>query len=248
MERMEKVDEFQRLLTVQFRELVLAIAYLQIGQQSILRMPAEASISLTLAEGLTTEPMSLHELQPHSGSVGLGIAELFQTKVIAAWADLLGALFEFFVQAHLDGRKPFPALKKRTTKVGFSDSVDLVEQVRQGLAADFAFGKYADRIKVISDVLTPSTRGASALSVIRKHVFIRNSTQHHGGRVYAEMLQQLSTRSLNVLDHSGRTLSLREDEAIHLYVPELDCLKSSLFLITNEWREQLATYSNGSNP
>lgn len=245
---MEKVDEFQRLLTKQFQELVLAIAYLQIGEQSVLRMPAEASISLTLAEGLETEPMSLRELQPHSGSVGLGIAELFQTKVIAAWSDLLGDLFEYFIRMHLEGRRAFPVLQKRVTKVKLLDPQDLVEQTCRGLVEDFLFEKYAIRIKIISDVLQSSERGARALSVIRKHVFIRNSTQHHGGKVYGDMLQQLSTKTLDVLNHAGRTLSLREGEAIHLYIPELDSLKSALYLITNEWREQLATYSNGSNP
>jgi len=244
---MEKVDEFQQQLTSYFRELILATAYLQIGEQSIYRLPADASVSLVLAEGVTTEPMYLRELQPHSASVSLGIAELFQTKVIAAWADLLGSLFEYFVQMHLEGRRPFPALSKRTTKVGFSDSVDLVEQVRQGLIADFAFGRYAERIKTIAGTLTPSANTSRALLVVRKHVAIRNSTQHHGGRVYDDMLRELSTRTLDVLDHFGRPLSLQVGEPIHLYIPELDGLKSALFIITNEWREQLATYTNGSN-
>jgi hypothetical protein len=244
---MEKVDKFQRLLTDYFRELVLATAYLQIGEQSISRLPAEASVSLTLADGVTTEPMYLRELQPHSASVSLGIAELFQTKVIAAWADLLGSLFEFFVQMHLEGKKPFPALKKRTTKVGFSDVVDLVDQVRQGLVADFAFGRYADRIKIISDTLPPSKTTSRLLTVVRKHVSIRNATQHHARQVYDDMLRELSTPTLDVLDRSGRTISFRQGQVIELYVPELDHLKSALFIITNEWREQLAAYTNGSN-
>lgn len=244
---MEKVDEFQQLLTNHFRELILATAYLRIGEQSILRLPREASVSLTLADSVSTEPMSLHELLPHSTSVSLGIAELFQTKVIAAWADLLVELFEYFLQMHLDGKKVFPALKKRTTKVGFTDSMDLMEQVRVGLVADFAFGKYAERIKAIVDVLTASTRGVQALSVVRKHVLIRNATQHHGGKVYADMLRELSVKSLNVLNEDGRNVSLMEGQPINLYVPELDELKSALFIITNEWREQLATYSDGSN-
>lgn len=244
---MNKVDEFQQLLTNRFRELVLAIAYLQIGERSIISLPPVVSVSLTLADGVSTEPMSLRELQPHSGSVGLGIAELFQTKVIAAWNDLLGSMFEYFVQMHLEGRKPFPALRKRTTRVGFLDSMELGEQVRQGLVADFAFSRYADRIKIVSDVLTPSASGIRALHVIKKHVSIRNSTQHHAGRVYNDMLRELSVPSLDVLDASGRKISLREGEIINLYVPELDQLKGALFIITNQWRGNLATYTNGSS-
>ena len=188
---MEQIDEFQQSLTDYFRELVLATAYLQMGELSLSQLPSEASASLVLAAGVTTEPMYLRELQPHSASVSLGIAELFQTKAIAAWADLLGSLFEFFVQMHLEGKKPFPALKKRTTKVGFSDAVDLVEQVRQGLVADFAFGKYAERIKIISDTMPPSGRTSQALITVRKHVSIRNATQHHARRVYDDMLRDL---------------------------------------------------------
>jgi hypothetical protein len=244
---MEKIDEFQLLLTNRFRELVLATAYLQIGEQSIIRMPAAFSVSLTLADGATSEPMALQELRPHSGSVGLGIAELFQTKVIAAWADLLVELFEYFVQMHLEGRKAFPALRKRTTKVGFSDAVDLVEQVRQGLVTDFAFQPYRDRIKIITSVLIPSASGNRALQTIKKHVSIRNSTQHHAGRVYGDMLRELSVSSLDVLDATGRKVSLNEDDVINLYVPELDQLKGALYIITNQWREQLATYTNGSD-
>ncbi len=234
------INSFQKLLTGYFRELVLATAYLEIGQQAIKQSSPSASVALTLADGVSTEPMFLRELQAHSSSVTFGIAELFQTKAIAAWADLLNALFEQFVEMHISGKRQFTAFKKKTTRFDFSSSEDVVTQVRLGLVADFAFAKYADRIQTIGRVLVPNAMLSQELSVVRKHVFIRNSTQHHAGQVYDEMLRELGTGSLELLNQAGHTISLNQGQSIELYVPELDRLKSSLFMITNEWRSQLA--------
>lgn len=233
------IDDFQRLLTGYFRELVLATAYLEIGRQSIMQSPPNASVALTLAEGVTTEPMFLRELLPHSASVSLGVAELFQTKTIAAWADLLNALFEHFVGLHIEGKRQFAVFKRRTTRLDFSSSEDVTSQVRRGLVADFAFGKYADRIQMITRVLVPDERVIRELAVVRKHVAIRNATQHHAGKLYEEMLRELGTTTIDALDHAGNTLTLSVGQSIALYVPELDLLKSALFVITNQWKEQL---------
>lgn len=241
------IESFQRLLTGYFRELILATAYLGIGQQAIKQSPPSASIALTLGNGVTTEPMFLHELQAHSPSVAFGIAELFQTKAIAAWADLLNDLFELFVELHISGGRQFPVFKTKTTRFDFSSNEDVATQVRLGLVADFAFAKYADRVKTIGRVLTPNAMILRELLVVRKHVSIRNSTQHHSGKVYAEMLRELGSDSLELLNQGGDTVSLTQGQSIELYVTELDHLKSSLFMITNEWRSQLAAYTNGSN-
>lgn len=244
---MKHIDNFQNLLTGYFRELVLATAYLEIGQHAVSQSRQDASVALTLSEGVTTEPMYLRELQPHSISVSLGIAELFQTKVIASWADLLNSLYEFFIEMHIEGTKLFPEFKTRTTRLDFSSPIDVVKQLRQGLVADFAFKKYSERISTIGKVLVANERISQELRVVRKHVVIRNATQHHAGRVYDEMLRELGVSAVDVLDHAGHVVSLGQDQSIALYVPELDCLKSALFIITNEWKEQLAAYTNGSN-
>ena len=55
------IDSFQKLLTGYFRELVLATAYLEIGQQAIKQSSPSAAVALTLADGVTTEPMFLRE-------------------------------------------------------------------------------------------------------------------------------------------------------------------------------------------
>ena len=234
------IDQFQTLLTRYFRDLVLATAYLEIGHRTILQSPPQASVTLTLAPDLTTEPMSLQELLPHSSSVSLGTAELFQTKSMAAWSDLLNTLFEHFVELHMGGKRLFPEIKKRGTRLDFSSAVEPLLQVRQGLVADFAFGKYVDRIQTISRILVPDHHVDQELRTIRKHVAIRNATQHHAGTVYEDMLKDLGSASIEVFDRDGRPLTLTVGQSIALYVPELDRLKSSLFVVTNHWRAQLA--------
>ena len=126
------IDHFQGLITSRFRELVLATAYLEIGQQATKQSPPTASVSLNLADGITTEPMFLRELQPHGASVILGVAELFQTKAIAAWTDLLNALFESFVGMHMTGKRHIPEFKKRSTRLDFGSAEDVLTQVRHG--------------------------------------------------------------------------------------------------------------------
>ncbi|MGI8482373.1 MAG: hypothetical protein ACR2MF_09975 [Chthoniobacterales bacterium] len=234
------INEFQGLLTNYFRDLVLATAYLKIGDQSVAVAPTTASVSLTLAHDISTEPMYLHELLPHSSAVSHGVCELFQTKTIAAWGDLLNALFERFVTLHVEGAKQYPELKKRATRVDFSSAEDFTLQVRAGLVADFAFNKYLDRIQVINRVLNTEGTFQDELSIIRKHVAIRNAIQHHSGHIYSDMLKELGCNQLSVFDHSGAQLSLIVGESIKLFVPELDYLKSALFRVTNYWRARFA--------
>src|SRR6266550_953856 len=112
--------------------------------------------------------MYLHELLPHSSAVAHGASELFQSKAIAAWADLLNVLFEMFVTAHIEGKRRYPELKKRSTRLDFSSIDDINTQVRSGLVADFAFGKYADRIRAINRILNPGDELQVQLLVIKK--------------------------------------------------------------------------------
>lgn len=234
------IENFQGQVAAYFRELILATAYLDIGRRNLAGAPKDASVSLTLAPDVTTEPMYLKELLPHSAAVVQGISELFQTKTIAAWSDLLNNLFAHFVTAHLLGEKPVPELKRRTTRIGFTSKSDITSQVREGLIADFAFEKYAERIKTINRVLNPDWQRQDELSIIKKHVLIRNSIQHHGGRVYEDMLTELGSKYLIIFNHDGNPISLQAEEPIALFIPELDHLKGALFRLTNNWRKRFA--------
>lgn len=234
------IDNFQCQIASYFRELILAIAYLDIGSSNLASASKDASVALTLAHDLTTEPMYLRELLPHSAAVAHGIAELFQTKTIAAWADLLNSLFAYFVTAHLEGQKRIPELKTRSVRIDFSSEIDITSQLREGLIADFAFQQYAEKVKIINCILNPDGRCEDELSIIRKHVLIRNSIQHHGGTVYEDMLKKLGNQHLVIFDHEGNSIKRQVEEPIALFIPELDHLKGALFRLTNNWRARFA--------
>jgi hypothetical protein len=169
------IHEFQGKIATYFRQLTLATAYVSIGSQYLEKAPSAASVSLKLSADVSTEPMHVGDLLPHKSAVAAGVSELFQMKGVAAWSDLLNDLFGQFVAAHLDGTKSFPELKRRTTRIDFSVVSDINSQLKEGLLADFAFEKYADRVRIINRILNPSSLCDAELSTIKKHVFIRNA-------------------------------------------------------------------------
>jgi hypothetical protein len=229
--------QFQTQLSNYFRELILAHAYLQIGNEQIAKAPLLASVSVLLGEDITTEPFILKELVQHSSAVNDGLLELFQTKVIAAWSDLLSALFSDFIAQHLAGEKLYPQFKKITARLDFSAASCLEDQLKEALISDFAFKPYKDKIAPISAILDPTGLMEEERSLIKKHVLIRNAIQHHESKVYDELLKELGTVQLAILDVKGNPLSIVRGQRIPLSIPELDALKSALFRLTNKWRE-----------
>lgn len=149
------IDKFQGAVSDNFRQLILAVAYLNIGSRVINTSPTDASVELSLGKDIKTEPFYLRELLIHSSTVEEGVLELYQNKMIAAWSDLLGDLFSFFVDMHFSGIRKFHELKKRTARLDFSLETDLNEQISSALTADFAFLRYSDRLKIVDELLNP---------------------------------------------------------------------------------------------
>jgi hypothetical protein len=231
------IDRFQGAVSDSFRQLILAIAYLNIGTSVINTSPGNASVELRLDKDIKTEPFYLKELLIHSGTVEQGVLELCQNKMVAAWSDLLGDLFSCFVDMHFSGIRKFRELKKRTVRLDFSLESDLNQQIRVALAADFAFQRYAERLKIIDGLLNPDCKHLAELTTIKKHVFIRNAVQHHAGKVYGDMLRELGCSRLTLLDGNADIRELDVDDFILLSVPELDTLKRGIYLLSNEWRK-----------
>lgn len=236
----QSIEQFQGQIAANFRELILAMAYLNIGGQMLTRANPEASVELFLDEDIRTEPLHVRELLPHSGAVGSGVLELYQNKMIAGWSDLLGILFDHFVRLHIDGIRQYSELKKRAARIDFADATDLEVQLRNSLTAEFLFESYADRVRTINSVLNPESKHAEELAVIKKHVLIRNAIQHHGSQVYSQMLRELGTANVMLLDPNARPRAHSVNERIGLSIPELDLLKRALFRLSNEWRNRCA--------
>lgn len=242
----EVIRKFQLLITHSFRELVLASAYLKIGHGVALNASPDASTSLVVGLGVTTEPIRLRELLIYNNEVAFGIAELFQSKAIAAWADLLNDMFAFFAEQHISGARPVAALKRRSAKLDFSSEIGIQQQLINALVNHFAFDRYADRIKTIQAVI-PVAGIEHDLELIRRHVLIRHANQHHGGEVYSDLLKELGAQDLKTLDGDANEAAYAQGQRIRLHVPELNRLKSALFVVSNAWRAELATLSDGSN-
>ncbi len=230
------IDNFQKHIADYFRQLSLAAAYLNIGAKTISTSPKEMSIQLLLDKDIATEPMFLKELLAHSKKVEDAILELFQHKLIASWSDLLNDLFFYFLEQHFLGKRKFQELKKRTPKIDFSSDIELATQIRDGLLADFSFEKYVDRLRIINGILNPAKDCEAELSLIRKHVFIRNAIQHHEGRVYLDMMRELGSAQLQVLNKDADTINIDVGNEIKLSIPEVDALKRALFRISITWR------------
>jgi hypothetical protein len=58
--------------------------------------------------------------------------------------------------------------------------------------------------------------------------------------VYGDMLKELGSTNVAVLDGDGKSITLATGDAIRLFVPELDQLKGALFRLTNAWSSNLA--------
>lgn len=198
------------------------------------------SVQFALAKDRNTEEIQLKELLPLSGSVRDGVFELFQNKMTALWSDLLGKLFALLVDSHFNGTRPFVELRKRRIQLDFKSQARLQDQVVARLLADFSFEKYQDRIRIIDSILNPEEKHRHELAQIRKHVSIRNAIQHHGSRVYPDMLRELGSTTLHVLDQNADERELGIGEHLALFLPELDALKGALYIVVNEWRVHCA--------
>lgn len=231
------IDKFQATIANHFRQLTLSVAYLSIGVGVINASPDNASIELSLDKDIKTERYFLRELILHNRPVEEGILELYQNKMTTAWSDLLNDLFSSLMNLHFNGVRNFSELKKRNVRLDFSSITTFHEQIEAALIADFAFQRYNDRVKIIDDILNPDSKHKTELANIKKHIFIRNAVQHHASKVYHDMLKELGCGGLALLDKNADAKDLGVDEQIVLSVPELDAIKRSLFLVSNEWRK-----------
>jgi hypothetical protein len=230
----EKLNTFQRDISLYFNEMKLGVAFSAVGQY--IDKPEEIFVAQRLGPGLIEEPVPLSGLILHSHGVASGVTELFVIRAIAAWNDLLSSLFSDFVEAHLNGVKLFPKFNIKKCTFDFSSSVPIQQQVRYSIAKDFSFSPYKVRIKIIKSSIESIVSNDDSLAVVRKFVEIRNSFQHHNGLVTADLLNELGIAKLELIDSDCNPVLLVEHEKIILTATECDNLKSALFRITNAWR------------
>jgi hypothetical protein len=225
------IEKFQVALAVNFRELLLGVAAFELGMQA-LDNNRKASISISIADGAHYEPIHVSDLFQNAASVKHGPIELFQSKCVAMWNDLTVDIFSAAVTEHLDGVVAQPDLGSYKIQVDLASSMPILEQIKTKLISDFAFTNHGDRLRSIGKII-PLKNVKHQIDLIRKHVEIRNSFQHHGGVLHAGALKILATKNIKVKDGVGKDVALSLGQKIELSVIEVDLLKSALFEVSS---------------
>jgi len=229
------IDSFQGILSEMFAEFTLATLCIEAGLQLMSESNIEKTVNLKLANDVFTEPVSFSELASSSRDVKSKGISFYQNMMIASWSDLLNEIFVYFLDQHFSGVRNFSELKKQDIKIDYASNLKVEEQAKEALAKNFSFWSYIDRLKLINSMLNPDNEFEEEAKIIRKHVLIRNSIQHHNSQAYEDMFSQLGAAKFELLDKDGAPLSVSLGEKIYISIPELDHLKRGLHLLSQKW-------------
>jgi hypothetical protein len=229
------IENFEAKIESLYFKLLLNAGYFAAGESQIRGLPDNYVAQVIFNENEVSEKVTLAELRKHSEAVESSIAELFQIKSIAAFGDLLTEIFTFYVARHLSGT-PVPLLANHTAKINFALSDSIPDQIKRSIIENFAFQPYAERISIVRKLLDPGSELKDELVFIKKHVLIRNSTQHHDGKFYAKMSTDLGASVLMVLNSSGKEAAVAVGEHIVISGSEVLLLKKYLLKVTSAWK------------
>ncbi|MCA1859288.1 hypothetical protein LE191_04085 [Janthinobacterium sp. HSC-3S05] len=236
---MNPISQFEEKISSFYSQFLLNAGYFAAGEAQLRSFPPNYSVQVTFNPNEASGKIPMAELRSHSDAVQLSISELFQIKAIAAWNDLLTELFSHYVSLHFDGT-PVPLLGAQTAKINFSASDDVSIQVKDSIIDNFSFQTYAIRISTIRKIIDSVDATKEHLAIVRKHVSIRNATQHHDGRVYEKMCSELGIAALSVLNSDGMEVKIALGEKIPIASSEINVLKSTLLKIAATWKLQLS--------
>lgn len=234
------LDSFQKKLALNYTEFILATSCAEAGLQLISNSPENSEVSLYLGGGIHTEPVGFVELLSVSGDFISSTIALYQNMMIAAWSDLLHDIFNHYLSLHFENEVILSALKRQDVKLDFSSPVCIEKQVQSHLQNSFSFKGYKDKIKLISEIIKCKTSVSVELSLIEKHVHIRNAVQHHNGLAYPDIFKLLGSSSFTIMDRDGQDKPVHPGDKIFISVPEFDYLKRCLQLVTQYWRNNNA--------
>jgi len=234
------IDNYQLKMNQTFSEFTLATSCAEAGLGLISQSNKDATVSLNLGDDLHSEPVSFGELLAVSSDFLSNSIALYQNIMIASWSDFLDEIFSYYICKHFEGKFEFKHLKKQTIKLDFSSDISMEKQIKSALINEFSFKNYADKFKMISSILDHNNDSNFEEKVIKKHVLIRNSIQHHNGIAYSDMFKLLGVAAFSVLDREGKDINVKCGEKILISVPEFDLLKRSLHLLTQNWRNNNA--------
>lgn len=231
------IDNFQANIGDVFSQFTLTASSAEAGLDLISKSSGTCTVSLSLGGGIQTEPVTFDELKSHQEDSKSRVVSLYQNIMISTWSDLLDEIFNFLLKQNFDGVRVFSELKKVKVTIDFLSNDNYADQIMAAVSKDFSFKSYADRFKLVDGIINQDKKLPNEITTIKKHVLIRNSIQHHGSKVYGDLLSQLGVNELVLLDPDANEVALKEDDGIRVSVAELDELKRALHLLSQEWRK-----------
>ena len=224
--------ELQERITQYYREMILGSAFSKLSE--FVENPKQITVKVKLSDTIESEPLELGELLRHTAEFSAGVTELFQIKAIAAWNDYLNNVFRFLLHAQLHGG---PQVLDYSFKLNLK-LISSLPDIEKQATRDYSFERYIERVRLLKKGV-PQAAGDGPLQVelklIRKHVEIRNSLQHHNGIVTRALLNDLGSDKLALLDANGKVLNIGEGDRIMLYIPELNFLKQAIYRVSRTW-------------
>lgn len=227
-------SEFENI----FEELILNVASLDIGFNTIEDINRPLSISVKTGLDSNSEPIFYENLKKNKDTIRNNVNSLYQNKMITKWHDLIEELFEYFVEEHFKGNRSFIELKKRKINIDFSLDIKHEEQIKDSIIKDFSFDQYGSKFKLINKILNPDNKNNHLEKVLLKHVQIRNSIQHYNNIAYSDIFKIIGLKEFTILDHNAKEIKIKENDYILINIPELFSLKKALVHITLTWRSE----------
>lgn len=220
-----------------FKQYLLAQNALKIGGDTISGFADNALIGASVGINVEIEPIPVFEVKHYWSTLPQFMLETFHGKLVLAWYECLASLFILLVDKHFSGTRQFKELKTCQPKIDFRECIDFVDQIKNSLSKTFDFDTYKDKIKLINSVLNPGNKRETELKNIHKHIQIRNSFQHKGGKIDEFFLQELGVQKISLLNNDSVEKEFVQDDIVKLSIPEFDLFRRSIVLVAQTWRQ-----------
>ena len=231
------IDRLIRNSTEIFKQFLLAQTALRIGGDTINGFADNALIGAIVGINVEIEPIPLFEVKHYWDRMPLFIIEVFHGKLVFAWQECLASLFELLIDKHFIGERQFKELKKCSIDIDFRNELDIISQAKRGLLKKFDFSSYKEKVRLINAVFNPNNYRETELKNIHKHVHIRNSFQHKGGKIDEFFLKDLGQQKIKLLNDNSEEKEFKENDYIQLSIPEFDLFRRSIVLVAQTWRQ-----------
>ena len=219
-----------------FYQLLCATTLYQLGQLNVDQLDNNVKVSVEVGLNLQIEPIPIRDIRSFRSSYPSFLIEIFHSRLVQLWQDSLDRLFVLFVDLHFANKRQFVELGKQNVSIDLRNLVDPMEQIKNGLVADFRFREYSERIKTVNKILDPQKTTEVDLQNIYKNILLRNTIQHRSGIIDAYILDKLGQKEIVLRSMDGTQITYKAGDSISLTIPELFSFKQSMLSVGQTWR------------